>query len=210
MSLGILALQGALQPHRQKLTALGVDVVFVRTAGEISACDGLILPGGESSTLLNLIDHYRLRDPIVAFAASRPVWGVCAGAILMAERVENPSQESLGLIPMTVRRNAYGRQNESFIAPVNFRDAGSAKTEREAVFIRAPSIIRFASSVQVLADHHGDPVALRYGSHLVTTYHPELSASDEFHALFVSLCREAVTNPASGGGRPDEVMATPN
>ncbi len=184
-------MQGALQPHRQKFAALRVPVALVRSAEELATCDGLVLPGGESTTLLNLISHYRLWEPILEFAAGKPVWGVCAGAILMAERVENPAQESLGLIPITIRRNAYGRQNESFIAPIRRRIPGTAVGECEGVFIRAPRITHVAAPVRVVADHAGDPVAVQHDRHLVTTFHPELSVDEAFHAHFLALCRRA-------------------
>jgi 5'-phosphate synthase pdxT subunit len=189
-TIGILALQGAVEPHRQALHALGERAVLCRTATELREVDGLILPGGESTTLLNLIEHYGLREPLREFGALRPMWGVCAGCILMAERVENPEQPSLGLVPIAVRRNAYGRQNESFIAPLRIRLPGQPPREIEAVFIRAPVITSSGKGTQVLAEHGGAPVALQAGFHLITTFHPELSRSGLVHQHFASLCRE--------------------
>ncbi|MCZ6553240.1 MAG: pyridoxal 5'-phosphate synthase glutaminase subunit PdxT [SAR324 cluster bacterium] len=184
----ILALQGAVEPHRVKLSELGEEGVPVRTAEELAACRGLILPGGESTTLLNLIEHYRLAEPLAEFAAAHPVWGVCAGAILMAERVENPEQVSFGWMPLTVRRNAYGRQNESFIDRVALKLPGQPPAQMEGVFIRAPRIVEANGGLTVLAEHGGSPVTVQYGHHLATTFHPELSSSQALHRHFLSLC----------------------
>lgn len=191
MRIGILALQGAVQPHRRKLEALGAEAPLVRTPAELEACHGLVLPGGESTTLLKLIGDYALREPLLAFARHRPWWGVCAGSILMAERVENPPQECFGLVPVTVRRNAYGRQNESFIATLELHLPGEPAQRAEGVFIRAPRIVKLGRGVSVLATHGEEPVAVGFGHHLLTTYHPELSGSDALHRHFVALCRAA-------------------
>jgi pyridoxal 5'-phosphate synthase pdxT subunit len=196
--IGILALQGAVEPHRVKLARLAVPTLLVRDAESLAACRGLILPGGESTTLLRLIDVYSLWQPLLDFAARHPLWGVCAGSILMAERVENPAQRSLGALPITVRRNAYGRQNESFIARFALRLPGQAPQEQEGVFIRAPQVVAHAPAVSVLAEHGGLPVALAHGRHLTTTFHPELAAGEALHRHFVSLCGEE--RQAAAGG----------
>lgn len=198
LTLGILALQGAVQPHRDKLSGLGVDVLPVRDAAELAACRGLIIPGGESTTFLKLIHGYGLWQPLLDFAAQHPLWGVCAGSILMAAHVENPPQASLGVMPITVRRNAYGRQNESFIARFPLCLPGQPPQEQEGVFIRAPQIVAYDPAVTVLAEHNGQAVALAHGRHLVTTFHPELADSDALHRHFIALCgAEAVTAAAS-------------
>jgi len=191
MRVGILALQGAVAPHAAKLAALGAEAVTVRTAAELERCAGLIVPGGESTTMLKLIDGYALREPLAAYAAGHTVWGVCAGAILMARTVENPSQFSFGWLPITVRRNAYGRQNESFIAPLSLRLPGQAPGEQEGVFIRAPQVVAWDPEVEVLAEYQGLPVALQAGHHLATTFHPELSPPDALHRHFLALCGAA-------------------
>jgi 5'-phosphate synthase pdxT subunit len=191
MRIGILALQGAVEPHRAKLRVLGVDSGPVRHAADLDGYAGLILPGGESTTMLKLIHDYALRAPLEAYAARRPVWGVCAGSILMAERVENPTQESFALLPIAVRRNAYGRQNESFIAQLTLRLPGQAPAGQEAVFIRAPQIVAVGAGVTVLAEYAGLPVAVQHGRHLASTFHPELSAGERLHRHFLSLCERA-------------------
>lgn len=188
MQIGILALQGAVAPHRQSLSALGAQVVMVRTAAELSACAGLILPGGESSTMLNLIHHYRLWEPLREFAQSHGVWGVCAGSILMAAAVENPAQECFGLMPVTVKRNAYGRQNESFIATLPVTLPGGSGYDQECVFIRAPMVTAWGPEITLLIEYEGHPVALAHGRHLMTTFHPELSTHAGLHRFFLSLC----------------------
>ena len=198
MRIGILALQGAVAPHQAKLAALGVEAPAVREAAGLEGLDGLILPGGESTTFLKLIGHFGLAQPLKAFAETRPLWGVCAGTILLARRVENPSQHTLGILPFTVRRNAYGRQNESFIATFDLRLPGQAPVSQEGVFIRAPGIITREDSVQVLGEHEGWPVALQCGRHLATTFHPELSEAGYLHGHFIALCEEASKQRASG------------
>lgn len=200
MRIGILALQGAVAPHQRSLAAVGAEGILVRTPAELAACDGLILPGGESSTMLNLIHHYGLWEPLDAFAATRGVWGVCAGAILMARTVEHPKQESFGWIPVGIRRNAYGRQNESFIATVPFTLPGGAAYAQECVFIRAPMVTIWDEAVSVLGSYGEHPIALVHGRHLLTTFHPELSSQTALHALFVSLCSGAANGKAAVRG----------
>jgi 5'-phosphate synthase pdxT subunit len=188
MRIGILALQGAVTPHQRLLRQVGVEGVPVRTAGEVAACDGLIMPGGESSTMLNLIHHYALWQPLGEFARTRSVWGVCAGSILMASTVTHPAQESFGMIEATVRRNAYGRQNESFIATVPMRLPGRSPYDQECVFIRAPRVERWSPEALVLGAYDAHPIALRAGRHLLTTFHPELGNATQLHEYFLSLC----------------------
>jgi 5'-phosphate synthase pdxT subunit len=188
MDIGILALQGAVEPHHLKLKSMGVEAVSVRSAEELRNCQGLIIPGGESTTFLKLIHENNLLQPILTFAERQSVWGVCAGSILIAKEVENPPQESLSLVPIRVRRNAYGRQNESFIAVFRLNLPGGSPIRQEGVFIRAPEVVEWEDNVAVLAKHEDKPVALQYRHHLVTTFHPELSESPALHHYFLSLC----------------------
>ena len=188
MVIGILALQGAVEPHQLKLKNMGVEAVSVRSAEELRNCQGLIIPGGESTTFLKLIHENNLLQPILTFAERQSVWGVCAGSILMAKEVENPPQESLSLVPIRVRRNAYGRQNESFIAVFGLNLPGGSPIRQEGVFIRAPQVVEWEDNVAVLAKYEDKPVALQYRHHLVTTFHPELSESPALHHYFLSLC----------------------
>ena len=186
---GILALQGAVEAHRNKLKVMGAEAVSIRSPEELQGCLGLIIPGGESTTFLRLIHANDLWEPILAFAKSRPVWGVCAGTIVMAAQVENPAQESFGLVPIRVRRNGYGRQNESFISSFELHLPGSPPVLQEGVFIRAPQVVAWEDEVTLLAKYQDQPVALQYGHHLVTIFHPELSASAVMHRYFLSLCQ---------------------
>lgn len=197
MRVGVFALQGAVEPHMAKLKAIGAEGVLVRTAGEIETCAGLIVPGGESTTFLKLIGVYGLRQPLLDFAAERPVWGVCAGSILMAREVRDPPQDCLKLLPVTVLRNGYGRQNESFISEGKLALPGQTATPQEMVFIRAPKFEALDDEVEVLAEYESHPVAVQYGRHLATAFHPELSAPDALHQHFVKLCAEAAHH-ASG------------
>jgi 5'-phosphate synthase pdxT subunit len=188
MRVGILAMQGAVAPHRHRLKGLGAEAASIRTPEDFQGCQGLIIPGGESTTFLKLIHANDLWEPILAFATGHPVWGVCAGTIVMAAQVENPPQESLSLVPIRVCRNAYGRQNESFIGSFDLHLPGAPPVRQEGVFIRAPQVMAWNDEVTLLARCQGKPVALQYNHHLVTLFHPELSASPVLHRYFLSLC----------------------
>lgn len=177
---GVLALQGDFEAHRRALTRAGARAVEVRTAAELEALDGLILPGGESTTMLKLLDRENLFEPLRAFGSRKPIFGTCAGAILLANEVLNPNQISLGLLDMTVERNGYGRQIDSRIAQIEVAGQPS-----EAVFIRAPIIRRVGPEAKTLASYQGTPVLVEQGRHLVATFHPELSAGSRVHRSFV-------------------------
>ncbi len=178
----MLALQGDFEAHGTALRLAGADAVEVRSADQLSGVDGLIIPGGESTTMLKLINEEGLFDPIRLFGQRRPVFGTCAGAILLATGVSNPSQESLHLMDIDVERNAYGRQVDSRIGQL--RPQG-IDHDLEAVFIRAPIIRRVGPEAQVLASYEGDPVLVEQGRHLVATFHPELSGDSSIHKLFL-------------------------
>ncbi len=179
--IGILALQGDYEKHARSLERVGARVSEVRTAAELAAVDGLVIPGGESTTMLKLLDREAMFEPLREFGVSKPIFGTCAGAILMAAKVENPEQASLGLVDIAVRRNGYGRQLDSRVAQIDGEGFGAL----EAVFIRAPIIYSAGPGVRVLASYDGDPVLVEEGRHLVATFHPELSADDRVHAYFL-------------------------
>jgi len=179
--IGVLALQGDYEKHARLLERAGAHVSEVRTLAELNACDGLVIPGGESSTMLKLLDREGLFDPLREFGGHKPIFGTCAGAILLAAKVENPEQHSLGLVDIAVRRNAYGRQLDSRVTSIEGVGFGTM----EAVFIRAPIILRAGPGVRVLASYNGDPVLVEEGRHLVATFHPELSSDDRVHAYFL-------------------------
>lgn len=181
MKIGVLALQGDFDAHRRRLQQLGAEVVLVKKPEQLEAIDGLVIPGGESSAFLKLLDDsgfQRLRQ----FVTSKPVFGTCAGCILLAREVENPAQQGLGAIDIDVRRNAYGRQIDSFIT-----SSSSKVGEVEFVFIRAPRITRVGEGVEVLAEVNGDPVLVRKGKVMAATFHPELSENTTVHAEFLRL-----------------------
>jgi pyridoxal 5'-phosphate synthase pdxT subunit len=178
--IGVLALQGNFHAHCNALERAGAEATEVRTARDLQAIDGLIIPGGESTTMLKLLDEENLFEPLRKFGEKKPIFGTCAGAILLASEVLNPVQRSLGLMDLTVERNAYGRQIDSRIAQI---DLGSEKAE--AVFIRAPVIRRTGPGTKVLATYLGDPVLVQHGKHMVATFHPELSNSNVIHAKFI-------------------------
>lgn len=184
MNVGILALQGAFREHRRAFARLGVDAVEVRLPAQLEGLDGLVIPGGESTTITKLMLAYRLDDAIRTFhERGGAVWGTCAGAILVAhEIVARPQQARLALLPMTVERNAYGRQIASFEADL---DVTGLDRSFRAVFIRAPRIASIGAEVEVLARHAGDPVAVAHGRTMATVFHPELSGDDRVHGLFL-------------------------
>jgi 5'-phosphate synthase pdxT subunit len=186
---GVLALQGDFEAHERALALAGADVRQVRTAAELDAVDGLVIPGGESTTMLKLLHYMDLMEPLRRFAQQKPVFGTCAGAILLAKEVLNPAQESLGLVDLTVERNAYGRQIDSRVVKLKpgaeFAERAGAG-ELEAVFIRAPIIRRAGSSVKVLAEYDGNPVLVEQGRYLIATFHPELTKDSRVHTLFLN------------------------
>jgi len=180
--IGILALQGCIDPHASHLRRLSAEVVFVRNPSDLDGIQGLILPGGESTTMIRVAKEYGVWEPLRSAAGRIPFWGICAGSILMARKVENPEQESLGVMDIQVRRNAYGRQLESFQATVDLSSGG----HEPAVFIRAPKFVSWGSGVKV-AGKIGDEISfLDDGRHMVTAFHPELTESGWFHTLFLA------------------------
>jgi len=182
---GILAVQGDFAAHAERLRSLQARTVEVRAVADLEACDALVLPGGESTTQLQFLKEEGLFQAIKRFAAEkRPVFGTCAGAILMASEVQHPAQESLGLLDMTVLRNAYGRQLASDIF------FGWSKLEAapmEMVFIRAPVIEKVGPGIEVLAEHGGRPVLVQKENLLAATFHPELTSDATVHQHFLDL-----------------------
>lgn len=185
---GVLALQGDFEAHCKAVERAGGSPVEVRTAQDLDACDGLIVPGGESTTMLKLMRFDGLFDAVAEFGGRKPVFGTCAGAILVADEVSGRAQESLRLMDIAVERNAYGRQIDSRVTQIDPEPEFLARTapgKMEAVFIRAPIIRRTGPDARILARYHGDPVLVEQGRHLVSTFHPELTADSRVHALFL-------------------------
>jgi pyridoxal 5'-phosphate synthase pdxT subunit len=188
MKIGVLALQGDFDAHRKRLEELGAEVVLVKKPGQLDEIDGLVIPGGESGTFLKLLGEAGF-EKLKQFALSKPTFGTCAGAILLASEVENPKQAGLGAIDIRVRRNAYGRQLDSSIREGLFVDANQGKSPIEMVFIRAPKIERVGPEVEVIATEGSDPVAVRQGRTMAATFHPELSEDSRVHRAFLDLVR---------------------
>ena len=178
---GILALQGDFEAHRKAVERAGGRAIEVRTVADLDRCAGLIIPGGESTTMLKLLDEEGLTAPLKRFSEHKPVYGSCAGAILLAREVTHPAQPSLGLLDITVERNAYGRQIDSRIASIPMPEGGNL----EAVFIRAPIIRRLGPASTILAKYNGDPVWVEQGHNMVTTFHPELTGDTRVHRRFL-------------------------
>lgn len=190
--IGILALQGDFAAHGRAVEAAGGTPVEIRRPTELAEVRGLIIPGGESTTLIRLLREYGFDSAIRDFhRTGAPIYGTCAGLIILAKEVENPHQESLGLLDVTVRRNAYGRQIESFVDVGRIRLNGNGSTESEMVFIRAPRITRIGEGVDVIGDLKGEPTLVRHGTIWGGTFHPELSEPFEIHRWFVEAAARA-------------------
>jgi pyridoxal 5'-phosphate synthase pdxT subunit len=187
MKVGVLALQGDFDAHRRRLEELGAEVVLVKKPEQLNEIDGLVIPGGESSTFLKLLGEAGF-DKLKQFVRLKPTFGTCAGAILLAREVENPKQHGLGALDIGIRRNAYGRQIDSSI-----REGVFAGAATEMVFIRAPKIERVGKGVEVIATEGNDPVAVRQGKIMATTFHPELSDDARVHRAFLDLVRNGNT-----------------
>lgn len=193
--IGILAVQGDFEAHASRLRELGAETVEVRTVADLNSCDGLILPGGESTTQLQFLQEEGLYDAIREFSEHHAVFGTCAGAILLATRVRNPEQDSLKLLDMTILRNGYGRQLAS---DVFLGSSTLSKEPLEMVFIRGPVIEKVGKGITVLAKHEGKPVLVQNGRILAATFHPELSADPTVHEYFLKL------SASSNGSAPSK------
>jgi 5'-phosphate synthase pdxT subunit len=187
-TIGVLALQGAFDVHAKRLALLGANTQLIRKPGQLAALDGLVIPGGESTTFLWHLERSGFYDILNDFVHTRPVFGTCAGCILLAKDVENPTQRSFGVLDITVQRNAYGRQNDSAILTSETSLPGGPL---EMVFIRAPRITRLGPSIQTLATRDGDPTLIRQGKLLAATFHPELSDDIRVHQLFLDIVNNA-------------------
>jgi pyridoxal 5'-phosphate synthase pdxT subunit len=187
VKIGVLALQGDFDAHRLRLKELGAEVVLVKHPAQLDEIDGLVIPGGESGTFLKLLGEEGF-EKLKQFVRMKPTLGTCAGAILLATEVENPTQAGLGAIDIGIRRNAYGRQVDSSIREGRFTQAGVADSSPlEMVFIRAPRIERVGPEVEVIATEGKDPVAVKQGRAMAATFHPELSEDTRVHQAFLDL-----------------------
>jgi 5'-phosphate synthase pdxT subunit len=189
-TIGVLALQGDVREHLTALAAADAAAVPVRRPEELAAVDGLVIPGGESTTISKLAELFGLAQPLRdAIRAGLPVYGTCAGMIMLADKILDPrsGQQTFGGIDMIVRRNAFGRQNESFEAFVDVRGVDGGPVE--GVFIRAPWVESIGAGTEVLAEYDGHIVAVRQDNVLATSFHPELTGDHRVHELFVATVR---------------------
>ena len=186
--IGVLALQGAFDVHAKRLAELGAEVRLVRKPEELAGLDALVIPGGESTTFLKNLERVGFYDTLEAFVQTHPVFGTCAGCILLAKEVTSPPQRSFAVLDVSVERNAYGRQNDSVILNEETSLPGGPL---EMVFIRAPRIARVGDAVEVLARRDGHPTLVREGGMLAATFHPELTEDTRVHAYFLEMVRKA-------------------
>ena len=187
--IGVLGLQGAYAKHLAVLQQLDVQAVDVRMPGDLEECHGLIIPGGESTTMTKLINEIDMHDALLKFSVDRPVFGTCAGMILMATKVDDDRVKTLNLLDIEVERNGYGRQIDSFIDELDVTTNGQAFSMR-GVFIRAPRIKNMGDGVEVLAYVNGEPVLVQEGHHMAAAFHPELTGETRIHNYFSTLKRE--------------------
>ena len=188
--IGVLAVQGGYDLHAAALRDVGAEPVLVKKPEQLKDIAGLIIPGGESTTFLKFLERDGFLEDLSSFTSQKPTFGTCAGCILLATEVTQPSQESLARLNVTVERNAYGRQNDSAIeeGPTTF-----AGGPLEMVYIRAPRITRTGAGVEVLAEREGSPTLVREGNILAATFHPELSSDRRVHQYFLDMVRDSVT-----------------
>jgi 5'-phosphate synthase pdxT subunit len=191
-TIGVLAVQGAYEAHAAMLRQLGAAAVLVRKPEQLASLDGLIIPGGESTTFLKHLERAGFFDALSTFVRNKPTFGTCAGAILLAKDVANPPQRSLAAMDIAVERNFYGRQNDSVILHSETTLPGGPL---EMVYIRAPRIARTGPGVETIASRGNDPALVREGHLLAATFHPELGHDLRIHQLFLDMVREAKPAP---------------
>lgn len=200
-TVGVLALQGDFAAHCKAVERAGGHAIEVRTSGDLARCDGLIIPGGESTTILKLLEGDELKKCIKSYSSTNSIYGSCAGIILLAKEVSHPSQESLDVLDVGIERNAYGRQIDSSVAMIQPTEGPAM----EAVFIRAPIIRRVGPQVRVLATHMGDPVWIEHGRHMATTFHPELTSDLRVHRHFLALLEQSGSSSKVRPGEADKL-----
>lgn len=187
MIVGVLALQGDFAKHEELLRSLGTEVKQVRRPADLAECSGLIIPGGESTTLFRQMDFIQMRPALLEFAARKSIFGTCAGLILMSKEIEASDRKPLNLLDITLERNAFGRQVDSFKAPITLHLEQPVRFN--AYFIRAPKICRHGPEVKVLAEFEGKPVLVRQGRHLGACFHPELTDDPLVHQYFLNMLK---------------------
>lgn len=190
VKIGVLALQGAVREHLQSIEAVGAEAVIVKRSEDLEGIDGLVLPGGESTAMRRLIDRYSMMAPLQAFAESgKPMFGTCAGLILLANQLIGYDTPHLGVMDVEVERNSFGRQVDSFEVPLTIEGVGE---DFPAVFIRAPHIVSVGESVEVLCEHEGRIVLARDGQFLGCSFHPELTDDHRIMKYFMDMVKKTV------------------
>ncbi len=195
-TVGVLALQGAFREHGLVLRGLGAEVREVRLATQLEGLDALVIPGGESTTMGKLMESYGLTEPLRRFAAGHPVLGSCAGLILLSRRTAEGAQPLLGMLDITVRRNAFGRQLHSFEGPVQLRFPGRPAETFPGVFIRSPWVEETGPGVEIIATYEDRIVGVRQGNLLGVAFHPELTDDNRIHRYFLEMAAEAAGSGA--------------
>ncbi len=189
LKIGVLGLQGAVREHIQSIEACGAEGIVIKKVSQLEEVDGLIIPGGESTTMRRLIDKYDFMDPLKEFAAAgKPMFGTCAGLILLAKNLIGYNESHLGLLDVTVERNSFGRQKDSFEAELTITGVGENFV---GVFIRAPHIVEVGEDVEILSKHNGRIVAARQGQFLGCSFHPELTDDHRMTQLFINMVKES-------------------
>lgn len=193
MRVGVLALQGDFSKHIEVLNSLGVETREVRKPQDLENCDGLIIPGGESTVMLRQLDFIHMREPLMAFAEKKPLFGTCAGLIIMSQHVQSSSLQPLKLLDVEVERNAFGRQVESFQSFITLEFEPEHIKLFPAFFIRAPRIRVCGTGVQILAKLKEEPILVRQGHHLGASFHPELTANPQVHEYLIEMIKQCLS-----------------
>lgn len=189
LKIGVLGLQGAVREHIRSVEACGAEAIVIKTTNQLDEVDGLIIPGGESTTMRRLIDKYNFMEPLRKFGQDgKPMFGTCAGLILLAKNLVGYTESHLGLLDVTVERNSFGRQKDSFEAELMITGVGE---DFVGVFIRAPHIVEVGEDVEILSKHNGRIVAARQGQFLGCSFHPELTDDHRMTQLFINMVKES-------------------
>jgi len=198
IKIGVLALQGDFERHIEVFKRIGANAIEVRNFSHLEDCDALVIPGGESTAMTRQLEFSGLTEKIRSFAEKKPIWGTCAGIILMSKRSGGENVQAFGLLDLEVDRNAYGRQHESFSTPIKLAFEPHDPRLFKAVFIRAPKIRSYdKSAVKILAEYEGQPVLVSQGIHLGSTFHPELTDDYRIHHYFLTTVIKTVHNRLS-------------
>ena len=191
MKCGILALQGNFNQHKHMLDLLGVENIAIRYSNELSLCDALIIPGGESSAISKQLNDNNIRKSIIDFSVKHPIFGTCAGMIMLSSTKSNDKISPLNIMNFEIKRNAWGRQTHSFSAEIDLKPI--YKRKFHGIFIRAPKVNKYDQSMQILGTYNNEPVLMTDGKHLVSTFHPEVGLDMRIHNYFINSANERLS-----------------